>query len=315
MTAVMLNYKKRNLLQKLSTDADQVEIQAARLGSATIETGLQDEYIANAMDDFGADVDGPEWVEKDLANDDGAGGILSEILRRINTLGECYPFKLEENCLTYKPDHPNITYKFCLTICESKSLTKKPYTLLPRAFEQLSKELTKYQLGPFANAMHTGWPRQDENPVAFRRLAEELHANTGEWHWQPQAGLDDNDTNRIKDEGLDFIVWLKSPDNRPGQLFITGQCACGNDWSTKFHDISIKRLSKWFHPATWVKPVKAFCTPYALVDGYLMEASQEAGLVFDRFRLAKLAETYENSLSQDLIGDMKECIDLVLKNQ
>jgi len=116
-----------------------------------------------------------------------------------------------------------------------------------------------------------------------------LHERSGEWRWQPEEGLPAEPTT-TGDEGVDFIVWLKALDGRPGQIFLLGQCACGDDWETKFNDIHLDKLYKWFSPKPYVEPVRIFATPHHLSDGHLIEAQREAGLVLDRARLSVLAD-------------------------
>lgn len=310
-----LNYGEKSHRQRLSTDADEAEIEALQLGSSTVDSGIQDERIASAMDDF-RDNDGePDWVERDVANDAAVSGIYAELLNRNRILGDSYPFILDGNSIVPKDNHNLLTYKFCLATSYQRNITSVPFTELPRTFELLSQQYSRAHLGPFAESMHTGWPRRPGDPVIFRELANDIHEKTGEWFWQPQAGLDDGDSNHIKDGGIDFIAWVQSPDHRPGRLFVLGQCACGNDWTSKFSDVDIAKLNMWFNPISWVAPLKAFCTPYSLVDGYLYEASTRGGLVYDRIRLAKLSEGSESTLSSEIISSMQRCIELVLNQK
>lgn len=309
-----LNYKNKSLDQSLATDADEVEITALQLGSSTIDAGIQDELIANAMDDFYHEGNEPDWVERDVASDSATSGIYKELLRRVDILGEAYPFVVKGNAVTPKSGANLLTYTFCLITSYQKNITQHPFVELPRTFELLATKYSQAHFGSFSESMHTGWPRQPGAPRAFKALADEINRQTGEWFWQPQAGLVDDDSNHIKDGGIDFISWVKSPDNRLGKLFIVGQCACGNDWTTKFDDINFDKLDMWFNPVSCVPPVKAFCTPYALVDGYLFEASRLAGLVYDRFRLAKLSQSAESTLPVEILDSMRHCIDLVLED-
>ncbi len=100
----------------------------------------------------------------------------------------------------------------------------------------------------------------------------------------------------VKDEGLDFAAWIHHLDDRPGHLFLLGQCACGDNWSNKLTELSIDPLMRWFPPMCHVPATRAFCTPFHITDQRLIEASKQAGIVFDRIRLTLLAETASDDI-------------------
>lgn len=308
------NYRDRHRLQKIADDADQVELDAMRDGFSVLDGGIEDERIADAMDDFsplGSDEE--FWIQRDLSTDDAVEGIGAEIQRRVNLLGDAYPFVLEDNSLRYM-GKKSLTYQFCLVTSVTTDFRSDPLTLLPRAFEQLSRFHTQSHFGRFAHSLHVGWPRQDEMPKNYQDLMAVVANQTGEWWWNPDSGLSDEDAQSVKDAGVDYLVWVASPDQQPGQLFITGQCACGNDWNTKFGDADYKKYSRWFNPVGWIQPpLQAFSTPYALVRGNLEDASRQAGLVYDRIRLTLLAENSHQELPEMLVDEMKRGIDLVLE--
>lgn len=309
---LVLDYDRRSYNQRLAEDADQAEQDAVLLGSSTIESGLSDDRMAGCMDDFETgDESLPHWVERDLSSDSAVGGVQSELIRRQELLGDAYPFRLDINAIEVNPAVNSLTYNFCLAVCNTPSLTRGDYTKLPRTFERMAMEYARLHLGSFGKSLHTGWPRDAGLPTNMADFSMLIHQKTGEWWWGPDHGLTDDDSKKIKDAGIDFITWIESPDHRPGKLFITGQCACGNDWNTKYGDADVEKIRRWFKPVSWIQPVKAFCTPYLLVDAYLYEASQQAGLVYDRARFSRLAQTYESELPARLQDDMQECIDLV----
>lgn len=306
-----LNYASKALNQRLSTDADQVEWKAYKFGQTNVDGGLDDDHMAGAMDDFEGDHGLDDWAENDIANDSAAGGIYVELESRVKLLGDAYPFTLIDNTLIYK-NNQLYTYIFCLAVSLQRNITKGEFVLLPRAFELLACEFASCHFGPYANSVHTGWPRSDvDMPKTFKGLADYLNELTGEWTWGPEDGLTDQDSNKIKDAGIDFITWLDTPDRRKGKFYITGQCACGNDWDTKFNDIRPEKYNRWFHPVSWVPAVTAFCTPYRLVDSNLMDASKQAGIVYDRIRLASLSIQCEAHLPVSILEKMKKSIDLV----
>ena len=283
-------YEGRHQRQNLSEDADQTEIEALRTGQAILDQGLYDERIADALDDFGigetsqAAVE-PDWVSEDLQQDDAVGGLIALIERRENILKPYYPFQRTANTLIHTLSH-SLVYEFCLV---ASTTTERENHLLPRVFERLSAILVRRYLGSEGESLHTGWPSK---PARFKATMAPLNSRTGEWCWHPDHGLPDDPASRdIKDEGLDFVAWLPHLDKRVGNLFLLGQCACGDNWENKYSDINLNRLKRWFGPMTHIPPVRAFCVPFHVTGQLLIEASQTAGLVFDRLRLALLAET------------------------
>lgn len=143
---------------------------------------------------------------------------------------------------------------------------------------------------------------------------KQLERRPYEWVWQPEEGFPEDPSHRVvKDEGVDFIVTKKLLDDRAGWIYVLGQCACGDDWDTKWSELSLPRLQKWFRTLAPVPVVRAFATPYLLADELLREATSQAGVVFDRVRLTILAERY---LSADEVSEVSESLrpvsDLVL---
>ena len=287
----------RRLQQRLAGDADQTERAALDNGQANVDQGLYDEAVADAMDDFRPD-DGqndPEWALADRQQDDAVGGLTEILEKRREILGQYYPFRLSSTSLEYTRSD-TLVYEFCLVTSTTR---EQDDPRLARTFEQLATILAKRYLGPEGRSEHVGWPRQGR--PRFRKVAEHLHQQSGEWYWQPEHGLpDDPEPRHSKDEGMDFAAWIRHLDDRPGQLFLLGQCACGDNWNSKLKDLQPTRLGRWFGPMTYVPPVRAFCTPFHITDGLLTECSQQAGVLFDRIRLTLLAETAPGPIRNEI---------------
>ena len=282
------------LSQRHAADADQVELNALRSGRAVITAGTEDEQLAGVLEDSAGDFalgGGEPWQLGDLARDDSVGPIHQELSRRANGLQGAYPFELEESTLVHDVERRSGIYEFLLAA--SFSTHEGLHTQLPRLFERVAARLIGSYFGRNARSRHFGWPRDDAAP--FEDAAKALHAHTGEWHWGPEEGLDPT---HVKDEGCDFVIWLDASDGRKfGQLFVLGQCACGNNWQDKWRDLKVETLQRWFNPLSLVAPVKSFATPRHVADDLLKEASREAGIVFDRSRLVLAAA------EQDILDD------------
>lgn len=287
-------YSLRHLHQRAAHNADQAEFAAMLVGSTVVDVGIYDDRVAGAMDDFNPDDNTvqADWHRLDIEYDTAVGDIGQEIIRRASIMGDAYPFLLEGGGLDHQPSI-NRVYEFCLAICNAPNITSNPFTQLPRTFERLSAHIIQLYLGPHSESLHTGWPRDVAVGVKFKDAMLRLNKESGEWVWGPGPGLPSEPSGG--DAGADFVAWKQALDGRTGQLFVLGQCACGDDWDTKFNDLTLESFSKWFHPAPLVRPVRAFVVPRHLVNGNLAEASRDAGIVFDRARLALIAGAGDNA--------------------
>jgi len=276
-------------------DADQAEQTAIISGSAIYDAGIHDQRVAGAMDDFepiGVDAEA-DWHRQDLEVDSAVGSIHEEISSRAEVMGSAYPFEISNSSIVYKPSKTGF-YEFCLAISLASSLTKGKFAHLPRLFERSVTALVKIYFGDHTEAMHVGTPRDPNVGRTFKDAMTTLNGKSSEWVWSPYPDLP-GDPQTTGDEGMDFVVWKETLDKRSGNLFIIGQCACGDDWHTKLGDVDLGRLCKWFHPLSYAKPVRAFSTPRHIATSWLPDALARAGLVFDRARLCITAERQDNA--------------------
>ncbi|CAD7562658.1 hypothetical protein CIP106467_2762 [Citrobacter europaeus] len=314
MSSKKLLLADKNRYQKICTDADEVEFSALIEKFSTIDNAIADEQIAGTLDDEIqdelSDHADEEWMIEDHGKDNILSDVADELQRRAKILKNSYPFIYEENHLKLKESYP-ISYILCLCISMAQNITEGSNTRLPRFFEIFAGAIFTRFFGEEAKHMHTGWPRSRKNPTEFQKLFKKLkrliNFRTLEWHWMPEAGLSNGDAGPIKDGGVDFISWKHFSDGRDGLLFALGQCACGNNWNTKFSDINIKRLESFFHPLSYVSCVKVFTTPYVLCDGMLKVASEDAGVVLDRIRLTLIHEKYHEEF-EEMNDDINEII-------
>lgn len=301
--------------QRCAAGADRAEYNAIAHGSSVVDSGLYDDRISGVRDDLEIENAYPDiqerWHKADIRADDASGNMVEEIERRISTLQSAYPFKLDGSTLHYSPSDKSGDigiYEFMLSISCSLDLTSGDFPILPRAFERVATVLVTRYFGDYATGWHTGWPR--DGGTSFQQAVGEIHCSTGEWQWNPQADLDPN---TVRDEGCDFVIWLAPSDSRKiGSLFILGQCACGNNWQSKYKDLKIKMLKRWFHPLSLVNPVRSFATPHYVPEKMLREATRSAGLLFDRARLISIAHRAKRELfDEKTLELMNKVIQLV----
>src|SRR5579859_292988 len=259
MPAHLHKWESRRQDDRVATNADQAEFAAIYYQTSNIEAGTFDDRVADALDDY--EIADPQmrepiekwsWPRNDVALDNATSDIGIEVRRRREILGPAYPFQIDGNRLVYKPSR-TLIYEFCLAVSQATSLNEGESAKLPVAFERLVRDVLICFLGVGTAGLRTGWPPDDRDPRAARfkevvgYLNQEVHKHkeaddkVREWRWSPDAGLpDDPEPQDVKDEGLDLVVWKEFPDGRPGRLFLLGQCACGNDYTSKFNDIDPK---------------------------------------------------------------------------
>ena len=281
------NFTQRHAAQRSATNADQAEFFALKRGSANLDLGSYDDRLAGVLDELEPDKGVEPWQRDDLRNDTAVGHTQEEVERRISLLRSAYPFRLDGGTLSYEGGNACL-YEFLLCICNA-TLTSGAHVELPRVFERVAAKLVAAYFGARARSIHTGSPRDRAVGTSFRKAMQTVSEETGEWTWGPDEGLP-ADPPQQRDEGCDFVVWLQAADGRQiGQLFVLGQCACGNDWDTKYRDLDLARLKRWFNPLSDVQPLRSFATPHHVIDVLLREASQQSGLFFDRARLTLIA--------------------------
>ncbi len=290
-----------------SKNVDQVELEAIRFGSSNVAISLNDENISGVLDDEVSDsiLKEETWAIEDEIIDTEVGKVVSEITKRSVLLGTDYPFILKGNSLSYTPSE-KLVYEFCLCISLSPSITSGDYVELPRFFEELSAELAS----SFFNGTkywRTGWPDGKGTTIKDHLLI--INEATNEWKWTCEDYMDPTP---LKDHGVDYVVWKKMPDSREGALFNLGQCACGNNWNSKYNDLSIKKLQQ-ICKLSIIEPNFSFAIPYQLTNNlHVKKVSSEAGFVFERTRLTILSNGL--GLSSNKINKMASLIELVLKS-
>lgn len=310
MPSVRSAYASRTQEPKIAGDVDQIELAAVRGHSAVVDEATRDEIVSGELDDDAElraeDLGTESWQQRDLAQEEIVGSAADEIRARLVELGPAYPFEFTGKRLIHRPSRSGF-YEFCLAASTAPSITADPYTAFPRYFERAVAGLIRYYFGRDKRALHVGWPRRPS--TSFKVAMSPLARQRFEWVWGPEDGMDDDPPHTVtKDESVDFVVTIDLLDSRPGNLYVLGQCACGNDWDTKLGEPDAKRIAKWFRPAWIIDPLRAFTTPFVLGDQTIRETSRKSqAIVFDRIRLVLVAENmipvgHQHALRRRLAG-------------
>ncbi|HEY1753112.1 MAG TPA: hypothetical protein VGG29_17775 [Caulobacteraceae bacterium] len=303
-------FDRRHRDQRSMTDADQAEIAAIRAGGAIVDEGIYDDLVAGAMDDFEDEtvVAREEWHQRDLAVDNGAGTVQALVEHRSRLLGEDYPFRIDDNRLVHSGRGFG-WYEFMLAASVQRDLSSEPYNRFPQVFERASSVLSRGLLGPGASSLHVGTPRDAGR--SFKEAFAELDRLTGEWSWRPMDGLPEAGP-KTGDDGLDFVTWLAAGGDRPGHLFLLGQCACGDNWVSKLAELNLGKIGSWTGQAWAVEPIRLFATAHVLADGHFVRSQKDAGLILDRVRLCMLERSHGLGTIDEFRAEMAKLTNLVI---
>lgn len=290
-------WSDRHRLMRHALNADQAELAAMVSGSAPVSSGIEDDRLAGVTED---EVDGPDtdsWSRREEAVEAASGETLAELERRVKLIGAAYPFTLNGGALTYRKSATGI-YEYCLATSLAPDVNSTKYLPLSVHFELLACEVARSYLGKNAQSIRTGWPSHNltERPTKFKAMSEIVKQRCGEWNWKPSPpNPDDPPHTAVKDEGVDYIVWMPMLDARAGKLFLLGQCACGDGWDGKLADINKDKLGQWLDPITSASYLTAFSVPRHIAGNYIFHyCNVHAGITFDRARISLIAEALEN---------------------
>lgn len=270
----------------LGANADQAEALALSRGITAVRDSAADEIISGQLDDER----GSAWSSTDELEEALLGQTLEHLEQRRKRLGKAYPFEIDAGKLRYSPSRTGV-YEFCLNASLADHGNGQG-TQWQIAFERLCALLVAEFLGG-GESYRIGAPTYDLRlqPRRLKAASARLSEQCGEWRWNPpHPNPLDPDPSETQDEGIDFVAW-KRFDDRPGSLFIAGQCACGQDWRGKVRDLDERRIKRWWPEATLVPFVRALAIPRAIPGFYVIgENSRDAGLMLDRLRLTAIAE-------------------------
>lgn len=225
-------------------------------------------------------------IEIQDAEDEVSEKISSEIQKRIDFLGDSYPFIYNAaGSLQLKKSRSNggNYYLFCLllSITTSKEIAYK----ITSTDRQLFEKCSVFSLSGLhsMNAVHFGFPikaNDDEVddqathqkiPDFLKALKEvfEVHIKAGKVSDQYQYSAD----SYIKDGGIDIICW--NPVHLPLGTVRLGQVASGTNWKNKNICIlkSYKYISRWFSVQPLVEFSADLIIPFNIEDKNIEHAS------------------------------------------
>jgi hypothetical protein len=290
------NWQERHKQFSTALDADQVEVQAMLAGAANIEVGIEDERMAGVVDDALIE-NGNSWEERQVVLETLSGAIAEEVDRRSAMMKQAYPFEITKGgALSYRRSRSGV-YEFCLAAALNPAGEAAGAPKASAVFELIARDVLASHLGDGARGFRAGAPSYDfeRRGNSARETFLALEKQCGEFRWCPEAGFPDEPTfKHLRDAGLDIVAWKPWLDGRLGQLFAVGQCACGkNDVdASKGRELSLGRLGIWLRPMCHAAPLRCFFVAHHIPNTMELYAiSKDAGVVFDRARMALIAES------------------------
>jgi hypothetical protein len=213
--------------------------------------------------------------------------VFSELENRSTAAGTAYPFEVTGSVLQARDDWAAaVPYLFCLCLSHFTYAKRQRQKKAP---ERLFEHLARVAAGRFiqGQAVRFAAPRdRDDFPGSFRSAVDKLCReiiNEGD-------GCRPSVRARQQDDGVDIVAWRDFPDRAPGKLLMFGNCASGRNWKSKLHELRPSDFyAKWVLGRTPTQVLKSLFIPYRVERGDWDEHSIDAGIIFDRCRIAHWA--------------------------
>lgn len=233
--------------------------------------------------------------------------VQEEIARRLQTVGEDYPFRVDDKGRALQFVIPvseaGSVYLFCLFLSHASDRTILPKKIAPKvtnAIRNLFQACATIAAGGYVKgpSISFGFPRPDGTTFlkAFHRVYR-LFGN-GKPRKRPRVAA----AKKIKDNGIDIIAWRRSVDNLPCTHYMIGQVASGNDWQGKSVIPDREHFHKyWLEDVPGSQPQDAMFMPFGLepedqeegtpyedvLKDYMQSVGYRYGMLFYRDRIAR----------------------------
>jgi hypothetical protein len=250
-----------------------------------LETGLRRAAVYE-LGGYDSDADESEEIEQKILE------VFYELEQRARAAQEAYPFAVNyDGVIKLRSDkwQDFPVYTFCLCV---SYFPLRDINTAPELFENISCLAAKGYLQ--GDVVKFGAPRR-ELPSPFPEAVTELCRRMGEGieYKEEQPSLD------RQDDTLDLVAWKDFPDRQTSKIIMFGQCGAGRNWDTKLRELQPRNF--W---GQWIKescvspePIRSFFTPYRIDEVRWSFYARNAGILFDRCRIAfwasKEGKTYD----------------------
>lgn len=246
--------------------------------------------------------------------------VFDELEDRARAAMEAYPFEVSRAEVKYKGSIEDfVPYIFCLCLSRFGDGSKRVVTNVDddgdpseaeptfprRLFEHLSTIAAANYLG--GDAVRFGWPRRGMSK-SFSAALNELSSS----HLREGGGHNSGPVLGSKDRKVDVVAWKDFPDEKTSKLVILGQCATNqnDDWQPKKTELITSAFwGNWMKTAAVSQLIRAFFIPHRVPLIEWDMHAREAGLFFDRCRIAHFASMGNDSSRTHDPGDWGLCIE------
>jgi hypothetical protein len=273
--------------------ADWLELKA--LASADLNSSMTDlsrelqrngtvEEADGDSEDDDADCDNDldeKTSSRALAVAEAAFALIEERQRSCSVDG-AYPFDVEGRSIQLRDGADESAYVFMLLLSNYGHARNAPKAGA-KLFEHLCALAAKNFFGAACSTLVFGFPRDGAIPRDFARAVDHLCSQLGEGGKCRRM----KKVPKMKDGGLDVVAWRAFPDHRAGKSIAFGQCATGQDWRGKATELLPQAwCANWLDEQPVALPMRLFFIPHRIEDVDWEQVGRNAGIVFDRCRLA-----------------------------
>lgn len=235
--------------------------------------------------------------------------ISSEIKARMEVSTEHYPFILRDcdYSLHYKKvsEVGAIIYSYLLLATRSNMSKDRRKAGIDGSllFEHLCAVVAQNYLGFRSESRVFGTSKEESGDFRSRLREITVQLNEG-------GDILENPGHRPQDEKVDIIIWKGFRDLQPSQLIAFGQCKTGTSWSQRISELNTESFCKtWFTMQPVLTPIRMFFTAQYFPREIFRVRANEAGLVFDRFRIL---DYLPDTIDDDLLQKMSDWTDAIL---
>ncbi len=276
--------------------ADWLETQALTLQDrvASLESLVSVIRRSGSVDAFDDDdaerpQDQGSEVSQQIASD-----ALSETEARAKACGGRYPFEIEQGLLRLKDKREGDPYIFLLLLSLSRPTAGHNGTAV--LFEHVCTHAARQYLGGVAKgaeAIRFGSPRKAPKNQ-FGAALDDLCCR----YWRAAAGSRPKGRATRVTTGWTLLPGSTFRTAKPGKLMAFGQCAAGEvTWGEKLNELDGSKFArKWFREALVVDPIRLFFVPRCVPVDLWRNTGIDAGIVFDRCRIAACLDDLEPAL-------------------
>jgi hypothetical protein len=239
-----------------------------------------------------------------------AESAFSEVEDRMQACGpQAYPFVVKDRTIDLKDGYERYPYIFQLLLTAFGLAPVKGSASPEKTFEEMAAIAARRYLGPDGESLGFafGFPRRYE-AKNFHDALTDLCRKIGEGSGAgiPSEKLTDATSvmrrrrfSEQKDGKLDIVAWRPFPDRRSGKLIGFGQCATGKtDWRAKMSELQPDVFEKlWLAEPFSCSPIRMFFVPRRIEEGDWRDVAAQAGIVFDRCRIAHHCGALEKDAS------------------